>query len=110
MISFHKWMVGIALTVIMVASLGTNALLFSARNFQFNLAQIAPTTNGVISVQELMDVETQIRQIESDTAGPRGEQIQVERQLAALAEADSTTQNVSRPSGVPMAKSGSSST
>lgn len=93
MISFHKWMVGIALTVIMVTALGTNALLFSARNFQFNLAQIAPTTNGVISVQELMDVETQIRQIESDTAGPRGEQIQVERQLAALAEADSTTQN-----------------
>lgn len=92
MISFHKWMVGIALTVIMVSALGTNALLFSARNFQFNLAQIAPTTNGVISVQELMDVETQIRQIESDTSGPRGELIQVQQQVAALEAAEDATE------------------
>ncbi len=97
--TFHKWMVGFFLTVFMVAALGVNAMLFSARSFQFNLAQMAPTTNGVISVQELMETDTQIRAIEEESAQARGALIQVERQLATLnsdVEAVSTQINAAR--------------
>lgn len=82
--TFHKWFVGAFLTVFMVLALGVNAMLFSARNFQFNLAQMAPSTNGVISVNELMAVDHEIRQIQADTAQPRGALIQIEQNIAAL--------------------------
>jgi hypothetical protein len=84
MVSFHKWMVGLALAIIMLSALGINALLFSARNFQFNLAQVAPATNGIISVQELMGVDAQIKEIVRSTEEPRGALIQVQQELATL--------------------------
>jgi len=84
MVTFHKWMVGAALTLIMVSALGINALLFSARSFQYNLAQLAPATNGVISVDELLVVETQIKGIIKDTEQPRGALLQAQEQIAAL--------------------------
>lgn len=82
--SIHKWLVGFFLAVFMVAALGVNAMLFSARNFQFNLAQMAPSTNGVIDVQELLATDRQIKAVESESAPQRGALIQIEQQLNAL--------------------------
>ncbi|MGE3250918.1 MAG: hypothetical protein AB7L26_11845, partial [Hyphomonadaceae bacterium] len=82
--SFHKWMVGFFLAIIMVVALGINAFLFSARSFQFNLAQVAPRTNGVLSIEQLDSIDAQIAQIESDTAPQRGERAQIEERLATL--------------------------
>ena len=93
MVSFHKWMVGLALAVIMISALGVNAMLFSARSFQFNLAQIAPSTNGLISVDALMDADKQIQDIERESAQTRGAQIQVEQQLAQVTSETDALQN-----------------
>lgn len=82
--SFHKWVVGLALALIMVSALGVNALLFSARNFQFNLAQIAPDTYGVIDVAALFEAQRQVEEIEAATAQTRAALTQVENQLAEL--------------------------
>jgi predicted nucleic acid-binding Zn-ribbon protein len=90
--SFHKWMVGVFLSVVMVAALGINALLFSARDFQYGLALIAPETNGLISVPRLLEVDEQLQRIEAETAGPRGELLQVQSELAAVDGAIATTQ------------------
>ncbi|MGE3142435.1 MAG: hypothetical protein AB7L65_03885, partial [Hyphomonadaceae bacterium] len=93
MVSFHKWMVGLALALIMIAALGVNAMLFSARSFQFNLAQIAPQTNGLISVDALLEADRQIEEIQRETAQVRGQQIQIEQQLAAVTSDADALQN-----------------
>jgi hypothetical protein len=76
--------VGAVLTVAMVAVLGVSALVFSSRDFQFGVAQISPSTNGLISFQRLAEADAQIVQLETDTAIPRGELIEVEQQIATL--------------------------
>ena len=82
--TFHKWMVGFVLAVVMVLALGINAILFSARDFQFGLAQISPQTNGLISVSRLIEVDDQINQITEDTSEPRGELLQLQGQIETL--------------------------
>lgn len=82
--TFKKWMVGAVLTGVMVAALGTNAILFSARDFQHGLAQIAPSTNGLIDFNHLREADAQIQQIEAESAAQRGELIQIEQGLAAI--------------------------
>lgn len=90
--TIKKWLVGFVLSVVMIGSLGVNALLFSARDFQWGLAQSAPSTSGLISVPELLEVDRQIGQIQAETAEPRGELLQVQGELAAVDGAIASTQ------------------
>lgn len=95
--TIKKWFVGFFLALIMVMSLGINAFLFSARSFQFNLAQVAPRTNGVLSIEQLDSIDRQIAQIEADTGPQRGERAQIEQRLATLnSEIESQQQTISQ--------------
>ncbi len=97
MSSVHKWFVGFFLAIVMVAALGINSFLFSARSFQFNLAQVAPRTNGILSIAQLDDIDRQIAQIEADTAQQRGERAQIEQRLATLnSEIEAGQQTISQ--------------
>lgn len=82
--TLYKFAVGVVLAVAMVAVLGMSALVFSSRDFQFGVAQISPSTNGLVSFAQLEAADLQIRQIETESGGPRGELIEVEQQLANL--------------------------
>lgn len=82
--TFHKFAVGVVLGVAMLAVLSAGALVFSARDFQFGVAQVSPSTNGLISFERLAEVDAQIAQIEAETAEPRGELLQLDQQIAAL--------------------------
>ena len=82
--TLYKFAVGVVLAVAMVAVLGMSALVFSSRDFQFGVAQISPSTNGLVSFAQLEDADLQIRQIETESGGPRGELIEVEQQIANL--------------------------
>ncbi|MBI1252384.1 MAG: hypothetical protein GC189_13040 [Alphaproteobacteria bacterium] len=82
--SVHKWLVGFALAVIMVGALFINSLLFSARSFQFSLAQHVAGSNGTLSLSQLSDIESQIDEILQQTADQRGELLEIEQGLARL--------------------------
>lgn len=97
--TFYKFAVGAVLTVAMVGVLTASALVFSSRDFQFGLAQISPSTNGLVNFQRLAEADAQITQIESETAGPRGELLDVEQQIEAIdnhAQAAEATANEAR--------------
>lgn len=82
--TIYKFAVGVVLAVAMVAVLGLSALVFSSRDFQFGVAQISPSTNGLISFAQLDEADRQIRQLETESAGPRGELLEIDQQVAAL--------------------------
>lgn len=82
--TFYKFAVGVVLTVAMVAVLTLSALVFSSRDFQWGLAQVSPSTNGLISFQRLAEVDAEITQIEAQTAEPRGELLDLNSQIAAI--------------------------
>lgn len=88
--TFYKFAVGVVLTLAMVAVLATSALVFSSRDFQYGVAQISPSTNGLISFARLEQAEAQIQEIEGGSAGPRGELLEIEQQIATL---DTEVQN-----------------
>lgn len=81
--TMHKWFVGAFLTAVMVTTLGANAMLFSARSFQHNLGQIAPSTNGVLDVQAFLEAETGIAALEGELVSERGEAIALKTQMEA---------------------------
>ncbi len=82
--TFYKFMVGVVLAIAMIAVLVLSALVFSSRDFQFGVAQISPSTNGLISFARLAEVDEEITRIEAETAAPRGELLEVEQRIAAL--------------------------
>ncbi len=82
--TFHKWMVGFGLAFLMITVLLFNALLFSARSFQHNLATIGATPQGIVSVEAIADAETRLADIERQTAMPRAELTQIAEQLAGV--------------------------
>ncbi|MEZ5994897.1 MAG: hypothetical protein R3C25_04025 [Hyphomonadaceae bacterium] len=82
--TIYKFSVGVVLAVAMIAVLAMSALVFSSRDFQFGVAQISPSTNGLISFAQLEEADAQIRQLEANSAGPRGELLQIDQQIAAL--------------------------
>jgi hypothetical protein len=82
--TFHKFLVGVVLGAAMLVVLPIGALVFASRDFQYGVAQVAPSTNGLISFARLEEVDAQIAQIEAGSAEPRGELLQVEQQIAAL--------------------------
>ena len=64
--TFYKFAVGAVLTVAMVGVLGASALVFSSRDFQFGLAQISPSTNGLVNFQRLADATVRLGQAATD--------------------------------------------
>lgn len=82
--TFYKFSVGVVLAVAMLAVLGLSALVFSARDFQFGVAQIAPSSGGLVSFARLQEVEPQIVEVEQSSLGPRGEQIAIQRRITEL--------------------------
>lgn len=82
--TFYKFAVGVVLAVAMIAVLGLSAVVFSARDFQFGLAQLSPSTNGLVDFRRLADVDRQVAQIQNESAGPRGAQLQLQAQIADL--------------------------
>ena len=82
--TIYKFSVGVVLAVAMVGVLGLSALVFSSRDFQFGVAQISPSTNGLISFAQLDAADRQIQQLETESAGPRGELLEIDQQIAAL--------------------------
>lgn len=82
--TFYKFAVGVVLTLFMVAVLALSALVFSARDFQYGVQQLAPGTGGLISFADLTEVDQQVVRIETETSAPRGEQIELTEQIAAI--------------------------
>ena len=82
--TFHKFAVGVVLALAMTSVLLLGALVFSSRDFQFGVQQIAPETGGLISFAELRANGELIDQIEDATRGPRGEQRDIANQIATL--------------------------
>lgn len=82
--TLHKWLVGFALAMIMIAALSVNAFLFSARSFQFNLAQVSPGSSGILMVDRLREVSEEIEKIEAATTDTRGAAKNLEDQFQAL--------------------------
>lgn len=88
--TFYKFAVGVVLALAMVTVLALSALVFSSRDFQYGVAQVSPSTNGLISFARLDAAEAQIEQIASASSGPRGELLGIEQQIATL---DAEVQN-----------------
>jgi hypothetical protein len=62
--TLYKFSVGAVLAVAMVGVLGASAIMFSARDFQFGVAQVAPSTNGRVDFAALDRVEREIAVIQ----------------------------------------------
>lgn len=80
----YKFLVGLVLAIAMVAVLAASALVFSARDFQYGLGQVAPATSGLISFDKMREVDARVAQLEADSAAPRGELLEIEQQVAAI--------------------------
>lgn len=88
--TLHKWTVGAALTTIMVLALAANAVLFSVRSFQHHLAEIAPSSYGILNVRSFLAADAEIAAIEAGVAAERGRAIALQMaadQAAASAQA-----------------------
>lgn len=82
--TFYKFAVGVVLALAMVAVLFMSALVFSSRDFQFGVAQVAPSTNGLVSFARLEEAQQQIDRIEQETRDPRGELLEVQARIDAI--------------------------
>jgi len=82
--TYYKFAVGVVLALAMVAVLAASALVFSARDFQYGLGQVAPATNGLISFDKLREADARIARLEADSAAPRGELLEIEQAVAAI--------------------------
>jgi hypothetical protein len=91
--TFHKWMVGLGLAALMIAVLFFNAVLFSARSFQFNIASLDSTSQGIVSVAAIAEAEEQLASIEQSAAMPRAELSQIAQQLSTLDAAQEDKRN-----------------
>ncbi len=82
--TLHKFAVGVVLGVAMIIVLPIGALVFASRDFQFGVAQLSPSTSGLISFERLAEVDAQITALEAESAEPRGELLEIDRQIAAI--------------------------
>jgi hypothetical protein len=82
--TFHKWMVGLGLATLMISVLFFNAILFSARSFQFNIAALDQSSQGIVSVSAIREAEAQLAALEEASSNPRAELNQITQELSAL--------------------------
>ena len=91
--TIYKFAVGVVLTFVMVGVLTIAALLFSARDFQYGLAQLAPQTSGLISVQRVLETDVEIAKLQQDSSGARGDLIAIDQRIADLDRAAQEAQS-----------------
>jgi hypothetical protein len=91
--TLKRWFAGFFLLLLMVTALFINSILFSARSFQHNLFQVDPASGGVISLAELAATETQVAELERQTAPQRGEAAIAEQKAAEAKLALDTAQD-----------------
>ncbi|MFT3727600.1 MAG: hypothetical protein QM759_07245 [Terricaulis sp.] len=84
----YKFLVGFMLTVAMIAVLAMSSLMFSARDFQFGVAQVTHT-DGLLSFDDIERIGSQIEPLRAAASGRNAETAQITHSLAAL----DTTQN-----------------
>ena len=93
--SFHRWLTGAFLLLLMVFALGANAILFSARSFQHNLVQVDPSSGGIISLADLRTTDDKIAGIEDSVRTERGATVEAQAKFdAAKREADAARASV----------------
>jgi len=63
--TLYKFAVGAVLTVAMVGVVGASAIVFAARDFQFGVAQVSPSTNGHVDFARLEAVDREISAIQN---------------------------------------------
>lgn len=80
--SLYKWIVGIVLTLVMITVLAASAILFSARDFQYGLRDIVP--NGLVQIDRLLEIQTQVAALEERVEEPRGQQLALAEQVASF--------------------------
>jgi hypothetical protein len=82
--TFYKFAVGVVLTLAMIVVLTLSALVFSARDFQWGVAQAAPASNGLVSFEKVREADQRIAVLEAASAAPRGELAEIEQAIAAI--------------------------
>ena len=92
--TFYKFAVGVVLAAAMIAVLFMSALVFSSRDFQYGVAQVAPSTNGLVSFQRLNDVGQMVDQLREQSDVPRGELLELEARRSAFAESARSAQTL----------------
>jgi hypothetical protein len=98
--TFYKFAVGVVLAIAMVAVLSMSALVFSSRDFQFGVAQVSPSTNGLVDFHRLAEVDREIARINAETTVPRGQLAQVTSRITALDnQARAATEDANRERG-----------
>ena len=98
--TFYKFAVGVVLAIAMIAVLSMSALVFSSRDFQFGVAQVSPSTNGLVDFHRLAEVDREIARIEAETTVPRGRLAEVTSRINALDnEARVAADNANRERG-----------
>jgi len=88
--TLYKFSVGAVLAVAMVGVLAASAIVFSSRDFQFGVAQAAPSTNGRIDFAKLDEIEREIAEAREQSKETRDQLADVQERIAAIerAEAD----------------------
>jgi len=81
--TFHRWFAGFFLLILMVVALFANSILFSVRSFQDNYAHLVPQSGGVLRLEELQSVYSEVEALERQTAPERGAAAQAGVQAAA---------------------------
>lgn len=90
---FYRWMVGAFLLLLMVAVLGGNALVFSARSFQQNFTTV--TGAPVFSANQVADISRSMAAVENKLEPLKTRAAIVEQQIAAKqAELDTLNRRV----------------
>jgi hypothetical protein len=86
--TLYKFSVGTVLAVAMVGVMGAGALVFSSRDFQYGVAQVAPSTSGRVDFAALDRVDADIAALREQTADTRRQFTEVSERIAALDRAE----------------------
>jgi hypothetical protein len=92
--TLYKFLVGLVLTLAMIAVLALSAMVFSARDFQFGVAQVTHT-DGLLSFDQIAEIERQIKPLREAGSGRTAEKTQIAQSLADL-DADQSNINAMR--------------
>lgn len=92
--TLYKFLVGLVLTLAMIAVLALSAMVFSARDFQFGVAQVTHT-DGLLSFDQITEIDRQIKPLREAGSGRTAETAQITQSLADL-DADQSNVNAMR--------------
>jgi len=91
--TFYKFLVGVVLAIAMVGVLVFAALVFSARDFQYGVAQITHT-DGLLSFQQIADIDKQIKPLTEAVSGRTAETAQITQSIASMDDDQSSVNSL----------------